>query len=147
MPYITVSREVCILSLAAHRALTKRPRCLELGLGWGDAILLPDDEVTAITIDRWVHLHEVGSVDVCSVRNSAAGVAIFHRVLWMAVGFRASGEGWWRHACTCAGGSVLGWTNRRTEWGTLWCGEADIVTRDEVRAVAVEGRVERVEIR
>lgn len=117
----------------------------EFELGWGDAVLHPGDEIGAVIIDSWVDLFEVRNI--APGCNAVASVASLRHEHWEAVGTRAGGEGRLSGVCTCAGGTALGWTERRIKRSTLWCGEADVSTEEQLRAIALERRVECVEIR
>lgn len=106
----------------------------------------PGDEVGAVGIEGRVELQEVQ--DVVAGCKAVAVIALFGHLEGKAVGMGARSEGRLRGgACGGGGGGGvgLGWTGR-AEWATLWCGEADVVARLEVRAVAESnGWVEGVE--
>lgn len=71
--------------------------------------------------------------DVVAGCEAVAVVALFRHLKWKAVGMGAGSEGrLGGGACGSVGG---GWT-RGVEWAALWCSEADIVARLEVRAIA-----------
>lgn len=90
----------------------------------------------------------MGNRDIIGFCNKDATVTSLRLVsiVCRAARVGARGEGRWRCICDSAGCTGLGWASRRTIWSTQWCGKAYIVTENEVRAVAMEHRVECVEI-
>lgn len=101
----------------------------------------PGHEVGAVGIEGRVELQEVR--DVVAGCKAVAVIALFGHLEGKAVGMGARSQG--RLRGSACGGVGLGWTGR-AEWATLWCGEADVVARLEVRAVAESnGWVESVE--
>lgn len=79
----------------------------------------------------------INGVVPLTLNSSSGGETLVH----------AEGKGWLSGACTSAGGTYLSWTERRIKRSTLRCGEAETSTKEQVRAVAIQRRVECVEIR
>ena len=109
-----------------------------------DAVSLPDNNVAAIGIDRWIDFKKM--LNVAFRRKFQAVVVRYRHLDWLAVRSSARSEGRLGRGCTRGGGSSgLGWTRQRIVWSTGFS-DADVVAGQEVRAVLVYSWIEIVEI-
>ena len=115
---------------------------LKRGRGRRDAVLEPGLKIGAISIDRWVELSE-GCKVLAGCDQIEAGHIRLSLAQGLAFGIRLRSESDNR---TTVGGSGLGWTVWRRDGVTLRGSEADKSVTDEVGAVAIDCRVECVEI-